>query len=89
MVKVVFDIAQGVMALDAELHADEEEVLLERGSKPSDLWGINIYHALSREEWIEFDSMINIRPSVGNKSRNIENEQLRKRVIEIVAQRIK
>jgi hypothetical protein len=71
------------MALGGELHADEERVLLDQGSKQSDLWGINIYHALPREEWIEFDSMINIRPSQGNRSRGVDDVNIQKAIIEL------
>lgn len=84
MVKGVVDIEKGVMALGGELHADEEQVMLDRGSSQNDLWGINIYNALPREERIEFDSMINIRPSQGNRSRSVESEDIRRKIIEIV-----
>ncbi len=84
MVKAVVDLAKGVMALGGELHADEEQILLDRGSTQNDLWGINIYHALPRDQWIEFDSMINIRPSQGNRSRSVENEELRLQIREMV-----
>lgn len=73
------------MVVDAELHVDEETFLLENGSDQDNLWGINIHpNNLPHENWIEFDSMINIRPSLGNRSRSIENEQLRKKIIIIV-----
>ena len=84
MVKGVVDISKGIMALGAELHADEEQALLDRGSSQNDLWGINIYHAMPREERIEFDSMINIRPSQGNRSRSVENEDIRRKIVDIV-----
>ena len=44
------------------MHADEEEFLLEQGSLQDALWGINIYPDSPREKWLEFDSMLNIRP---------------------------
>jgi len=89
MVKAVVDVEKEVIAIDAELHADLEALLLQQGSKQVNLWGINFYPELSDSQFIEFDSMINIRPSVGNKSRNVENVQLCKRIIDIVAKRIK
>ncbi len=52
------------MVVGGELHADEEQWLLENGSQ-ADLWGINLYPAETSDDWIEFDSMINIRPSAG------------------------
>lgn len=84
MVKIVVDIQKGVMAIGAELHADEEQLLLDNGSSQQDLWGINVYHELPREEWIEFDSMINIRPSQGNRSRSVEDKEMQKRIVKIV-----
>jgi hypothetical protein len=83
-VKAVVDIERGVMAVGGELHSDEEQVLLEQGSKQSDLWGGNIYPEKSRDQWIEFDSMINIRPAQGNRSRSVENQAVRVRIVEII-----
>lgn len=84
MVKAVIDIERAIMALGAELHADEEAVLLDNGSQQKNLWGINIYHALPRGQWIEFDSMINIRPGQGNRSRGVDDVQIQQKIIEIV-----
>lgn len=89
LVKAVVDVEQEIMAVDAELHADEEALLLSKGSKQEDLWGINLYPDLSVDEWIEFDSMINLRPSVGNMSRGIDDQKLRERIIAIVNQLVK
>lgn len=84
MVKGVVDIKRRQLALGGELHADEEAALIEHGSAQQDLWGINIYHEKPRSEWIEFDSMINIRPRMGNRSRGVEDESTRQLIIEIV-----
>jgi len=89
LVKAVIDVDRGIIAVDAELHSDLEALLLEDGSKQRDLWGINFYPETQGNDFIEFDSMINMRPSQGNRSRGIENEELRKKIIEIVAKRIK
>lgn len=89
MVKAVVDIEKKVMAIGGELHADEEASLLDNGSKQSDLWGINIYVDQPRENWIEFDSMINIRPSQNNRSRTVEDPSLQKKIIEIINDLIK
>ena len=62
LVKVVVDIKQNIMAVGGELHADEEAVLLEQGSQQENLWGINLYPENPGEDWLEFDSMINLRP---------------------------
>jgi len=85
MVKAVVDVEQGIMVVDAELHADEEEALLERGSAQENLWGINLYPDMTGEDWIEFDSMINLRPSQGNRSRGVDDLGIRRRIAEIVS----
>ena len=90
IVKVVVDIEKEIMAIDAELHADEESLLLEQGSEQKNLWGINIHpEKVDQQEWIEFDSMINVRPSQNNRSRSVEDEIIRKKIIEIVNSLIK
>jgi hypothetical protein len=68
LVKAVIDIEKEIMAVDAELQADEEALLLEKGSRQEDLWGINIYPEMLESERLEFDSMINLRPSLSNMS---------------------
>jgi hypothetical protein len=84
LVKAVVDIEKEVMVVDAAMHADEEKELLNLGSKQDDLWGINFYPELEGEDFIEFDSMINVRPRLNNFSRSIESEEIRKKVITIV-----
>lgn len=83
-VKAVVDISRSVMAVDAELHADEEALLIAQGSDPHDLWGINLYPALEGDDFIEFDSMINLRPSLGNRSRGVDDAAIRERIRRIV-----
>ena len=74
LVKGVVDINKQRLVIDAEMHSDEEAFLLESGSKQQDLWGINLYPAdYGTEDFIEFDSMINIRPSKNNRSRSVED----------------
>ncbi len=85
LVKAVVDIEQGIMAVDAELHADEEALLLDNGSRQEHLWGINLYpDEMNTENFIEFDSMINLRPAQGNKSRSVESKQIQEKIIVIV-----
>jgi hypothetical protein len=84
LVKAVVDVEREVMVVDGELHADEEALLLGGGSRQSEVWGINIYVEEEGEEWIEFDSMINVRPSSGNRGREVEDEKIRKRIIKVV-----
>jgi len=69
MVKVVVDIEKKIMAVGGELHADGEAILLSSGSNQENLWGINLYLQKKDEEFIEFDSLINLKPSQGNRSR--------------------
>jgi len=85
MVKAVVDIERGIMAVDGELHSDEEELLLQNGSRQANLWGINIYPDAGAEDWIEFDSMINLRPSQDNRTRGVEDPDRRRRILEIVS----
>jgi hypothetical protein len=84
MVKGVADIERRIIAVGGELHADEETVLLENGSNQQDLWGFNIHFDWPRDSWLEFNSMVNIRPRQNNFSRNLEDKNLQKKIIEIV-----
>ena len=77
MVKAVVDLSRGIMAIGSDLHSDEEAALLDDGSRQQDLWGINLYPEAPTAEWIEFDSMINVRPGVNNRSRDVEDEGTR------------
>jgi hypothetical protein len=88
LVKAVVDVERELVAVDAELHSDLEALLLENGSKQRNLWGINFYPDIQGDDFVEFDSMINMRPSQGNRSRGIESEEMRKKIIAIVAKRI-
>ena len=70
MVKGVVDVSERLLVIDAGLHSDEEFCLLEQGSAQTDLWGINLWpEFFGTADFVEFDSMINIRPSQGNRSR--------------------
>ncbi len=85
IVKAVVDVEQEIMAIGGELHADEEVLLTEKyGSKREHTWGINFYPQKSDAEWIEFDSMVNIKPSLGNRSRNVNNPEIREKIKEII-----
>jgi hypothetical protein len=88
MVKGVVDVKKRILALDAELHADEEAELLAGGSQQADLWGINLYPDLPGDEMLEFDSMINVRPSQGNRSRTVEGAALREQIAAIMKELI-
>ena len=89
LVKAVVDIKNDLLVVDAELHADEEAYLLDKGSAQQDLWGINLYPAkFGGGGFVEFDSMINIRPSQKNMSRSVQSQKIRQKIIELVAKKI-
>ena len=88
LVKAVVDLDRELLAVDAELHADLEAELLEDGSTQRSLWGINLYPDVQPDQFIEFDSMINMRPSQGNRSRGVEDEAIRKKIAAVVEKRI-
>jgi hypothetical protein len=88
LVKAVVDVENEILILDAELHADMEAYLLEKGSEQENLWGINLYPDMEGEDFIEFDSMINIRPRQGNRSRGVENMDIQNTIIDIVNKKI-
>ena len=85
LVKAVVDVDRGIMVIGGELHADEEALLLDEGSTQASLWGINLYPTEhGAPGWIEFDSMINVRPRQGNRTRSVDDPEIRRRIIEIV-----
>lgn len=85
MIKCVADVNRGLLAVDAELHADLESMLLEQGSEQEFLWGFNLYPDETGDDFIEFDSLINIRAWQGNRSRDVEDENVRKHIKELVS----
>ena len=88
MVKAVADINKEILCVDAELHSDMEQYLLSVGSRQSDLWGFNLYPDETGDDFIEFDSMINIRPHDNNRSRDVESQEIRNKIIEIVNKKV-
>jgi hypothetical protein len=85
MVKGVVDIRRRILLVDADMHADQEAALLAEGSEQADLWGINLYPALPESDWLEFDSMINLRPSFGNRSRVVDDPATRDAIARLIA----
>ena len=85
MTKAAVDVDRGVMAIGGELHSDEEALLLEDGAVQASVWGINIYPAEPGDDWIEFDSMINVRPSANNRTRGVDDPDLRARIRQVVS----
>ena len=82
--KAVIDIEQGIMAIGSYMHADAEAILLQNGSTQENLWGINLYPDRTGVKWIEFDSMVNIRPRQNNRSRGVEDASTRERIVRVV-----
>lgn len=77
IIKIVVDIRRRFLSGGGEMHADCESVLLDDGSEQDDLWGANWY---PNEQRIEFESLINIRPRLGNRSIVLQDENLRRQV---------
>jgi len=89
LVKGVVDLESSVLVVDAEMHADEEQFLLEHDSQQRDLWGINLYpEKFGSDDFVEFDSMINIRPRQQNMSRGVEDESIRKRIVTLISEKV-
>ena len=85
MVKAVVDLDQEIMAVGGELHADEETLLIDQeGSQREYTWGINIYPDKTGDDFIEYDSMVNLKPSFGNRTRSVENKEIREQIKKIV-----
>ncbi|HAJ44834.1 MAG: hypothetical protein UV53_C0015G0012 [Candidatus Azambacteria bacterium GW2011_GWE1_42_9] len=84
LVKAVIDIEKEIMAIGGDLHADEEKLLLEEGSKQENLWGVNLHINKSDNGFVEFDSMINVRPSQNNRSRSVENLEIQIKIRDII-----
>ena len=89
LVKAVVDVGKEIMAVNGELHSDEQELLIEKGSKQKDLWGINIYPEIKDENWIEFDSMVNLKPYFNNRTRGVESSEIKEKIIKIVNKLVK
>ncbi len=84
MVKVVVDVERGMICVGGNLHADGEKILLEDGSKQSNIWGANFYPRHSPEERIEYTALINIRPAQNNPSMEILDPELRRCVQRLI-----
>jgi len=90
LVKAVVDIKKEIMAVDAEMHADQEAYLLKKGSKQKNLWGINLHPVkFGSDEFVEFDSMINLRPVDNNRTRGVDDLKIRNKIIKIVNNLVK
>ena len=89
-IKAVVDIKKEIIAVDSPMHYDCEQLLLENGSDQTDLWGINLYlDSDNIDDLVEFDSMVNLRPAQGNRTRGVENPETQKKIKEVVQKWLK
>ena len=89
LVKAMVDVDKEIMAVDAPMHADLLELLIEKeNSEPKNLWGINLYPEKIGEDFIEFDSIMNLKPDLENRTRGVEDENIRKKITEIVKKHV-
>jgi len=85
LVKGAVDTEKGIMVVGGELHFDEAVLLNEQfQSKGKNIWGINLYPDKSGDDMIEFDSVVNLKPNVGNRTRGVDDPEIRKNIKEIV-----
>jgi|SRR3989344_4011826 len=90
IIKAVVDVKQEIMGVGGELHVDIQSILIERkNSQSQDIWGINLYLGKTGDEFIEFDSMINLKPLLGNKTRGVESLEIQNKIREIVSRLVK
>ncbi len=90
LVKADVDVSLGRLVVDIELHADGEAYLLESGSRQQDVWGINLYpNQYGTDQFIEYESMINMRPRQGNRSMDVIDESVRAKIAHIVHRAIR
>ncbi len=88
MIKGVVDIERGIIAVGGEYHMDSNVMLLDHGSKQGDVWGFNIYPDMPRDSWIEYVSLINIRPQADNRDMEVRSEAIRAKMKEIIDSKI-
>ena len=74
-IKTVIDLEKKVCSAGCDRHFESEQILLEQGSKQSDIWGGGI--DIDTKE-IDFNSFINIRPNDNNTSNDILDPEKRK-----------
>lgn len=85
MVKAVVDVEQKIVGVGGEFHIDIQSLMVEQEQARGDTtWGINLYVNKTGDDFIEFDSMINLKPLLGNRTRNVESEEIREQIKGIV-----
>lgn len=87
IVKADVDVKKKIIIFDMPMHVDGEAYLLQNGSSQQDLWGINLHpEEYGTDDFVEFDSMINIRSSQGNPSKSVLDPAIREKILAIVAE---
>ncbi len=89
MVKFAVDVEQETIVFGGEMHADAEQVLLEQESNQKDIWGANLYPERNRSDWLEYTSLINIRPTQDNFSMEISSDEIKNKINSIVNKVVK
>ncbi len=90
LIKAVVDVAQGIMGVGGELHIDIQSLLIEQaGSRGDTTWGINLYLDKTGDDFVEFDSMVNLKPLIGNRTRGVEDDAVRAAIRDIVARLVR
>jgi hypothetical protein len=84
-IKLAVDVERGILAGGGESHAECEVALLSVDSRQENIWGAGL-NLMTRQ--IEYDSIINIRPSQGNRSMIIQNATIRLRINQLIDQLI-
>ncbi len=89
IVKAVVDVDRHLLAIDAEMHADLQALLLNDGSNLTSLWGITLSRDPEQEDFITYDAWLNLRVYQGNRSCTVEDPALREKIREVVAEWIR
>lgn len=84
MIKGTVDIIENKVALGGDYHMETCELLVEGGSKHTNIWGFNIRFEEDQNGILEFDSLVNIKPALGNKSRSVENPEIIEQATKII-----
>lgn len=88
MIKGVVDIETRSIAFGGEYHIDANQKLIERNSKQKDIWGFNVYLNRPRDVWVEYTSLINIRPGQDNFDMEVSSTQIREKMLQIINSKI-
>jgi len=89
IVKANVDVERQILIVGMSLHVDGERGMLEDGSKQANIWGINLHvEQYGTDDFVEFDSMINLRPGQGNRSRGVDDATIRARIHQIVNEKV-